>query len=215
MVPKAQPRSKFGVWLLKHRFIIIISMFVLLIPIAFVIALYVGDYLRYQNVTFEEGEVVSNFRTMDYTNEDTDDAHEVLVMETQHVIIYAKLMNIIVPEYIDELDVGRYEFQFRYETKGSVTLQSINIRALLQTDWVDARSEQVINLQPPRDAWSTTRNIDFKYQLPVYPLWFVKVERPLLYVHLSYTYQSGFNTETVSTYFKGNLTYITPVNELD
>src|SRR5690554_6383589 len=99
MLPKHQPHSKFGKWLLKYRLKIILFSFVILVPIIFVIALDVGDYLRYKDVEFNDN-VVSKFQTSYITLEDETN-HQMINLETDEVLIQIKLIDYMKLEYYD------------------------------------------------------------------------------------------------------------------
>lgn len=211
MLPKHQPHSKFGKWLLKYRLKIILFSFVILVPIVFVIALYVGDYLRYKNVEFNDN-VVSKFQTSYITLED-ETYHQIINLETDEVLIQIKLIDYMTLEYYDDTN-GHYTFKVRHEVKSNAHIHDIKVNFVIQTNWVNAKSD-VIPV-PLSTTFGTNRRIAYNYVLPQSPLWFVTVTDPFLYVEVSYQKEYAMNhEETVHHYFKTYLGDITPTTVTD
>jgi hypothetical protein len=211
MVPKIEPKSKFGKWLLKYRLKIILFSFVVVIPVVFVVALYVGDYLRHSSVDFE-GKVISNFKTS-YMTEETSTNHQIINLETNEVIVQIKLIDYLIPEYYDDTN-GHYTFKVKYEVKSGSHIHAMSAKFILQTDWINARSN-VTNI-PMSETFGTNRRISFNHVLPQAPLWFIDVKAPYLYVELEYHIDLALGQEeTVVHYFKTYLGNITPTNVTD
>lgn len=211
MLPKHQPHSKFGKWLLKYRLKIILFSFVILVPIVFVIALYVGDYLRYKNVEFSDN-VVSKFQTSYITLED-ETYHQIINLETDEVLIQIKLIDYMTLEYYDDTN-GHYTFKVRHEVKPNAHIHDIKVNFVIQTHWVNAKSD-VIPV-PLSTTFGTNRRIAYNYVLPQSPLWFVTVTDPFLYVEVSYHKEYAMDhEETVHHYFKTYLGDITPTTVTD
>lgn len=211
MLPKHQPHSKFGKWLLKYRLKIILFSFVILVPILFVIALYVGDYLRYKNVEFNDN-VVSKFQTSYITLED-ETYHQIINLETDEVLIQIKLIDYMTLEYYDDTN-GHYTFKVRHEVKSNAHIHDIKVNFVIQTNWVNAKSD-VIPV-PLSTTFGTNRRIAYNYVLPQSPLWFVTVTDPFLYVEVSYHKEYAMDhEETVHHYFKTYLGDITPTTVTD
>lgn len=211
MLPIHEPRSKFGKWLLKYRFLIIILTFVIVIPVAFVIALYVGDYLKYRSVSFDDT-LISDFNSTYITTEDTT-LHEEINLETNDLIIKIKLKSILVPEYYDDTN-GAYTFRAKYQPKSGRTVSALTTTMILQTDWINMKSNpKNLNLT---ESYSSIQIISFNHILPSYPLWFVTVQRPHLYVKISYHLTIGMSQEEIKTfYFKTDLTNLIPSDITD
>lgn len=211
MLPKHQPQSKFGKWLLKYRLKIILFSFVILIPIIFVIALYVGDYLRYKSVEFNDN-VVSKFQTSYITYEDETN-HEMINLETDEVLIQIKLIDYMTLEYYDDTN-GHYTFKVRHEVKSGAHIHELKVNFVIQTDWVNAKSDVVP--VPLTTTFGTNRRIAYNHVLPQSPLWFVNVTDPYLYVEVEYHIEYAMDhEETVNHYFKTYLGDITPTTITD
>ncbi len=211
MLPIHEPRSKFGKWLLKYRFLIIIITFVTIIPIAFVTALYVGDYLKYKTVMFDETPV-SEFLGTYITHEETS-FHEEINLETNDLIVKIKLKSITVPEYYDDTN-GAYTLRVKYQAKSGRTISALSSTMILQTDWVNMKSSpKNININ---ETYSSIQTISFNHILPANPLLFVSVQRPHLYVRISYHLTIGMAQEEIKTYyFKTDLTNLVPSDIVD
>ncbi|VEU82576.1 hypothetical protein [Acholeplasma hippikon] len=210
MVPLHQPKSTFGKWLLKYRLILTILGIFILVPAAFVIALYVGDYLKYQKVTFDDV-VVSKFEKSYLTTESSTN-HEEINLENADLIVKIKLDSFLIPEYYDES--GYYTFKAKYVEQVNKLVSSVQITLVLQTDWMDAKSNPYsISLSK---NYSSQHSVAFNHILPQSPLWFVKVERPNLYVKVTYQIDLGLGqTELREAFFKTSLVGLTPSTEID
>ncbi len=210
MLPKHEPQSKFGKWLLKYRLLITVFLFVFLVPLAFIVALYLGDYLKYQSVVFGE-DTISDFESTYITIEENTN-HEEINLETDELIYKIKLVSIVIPEFTD--DPGSYSFRVKYEAKPNKTVSAISATLILQTEWIDAKSQ-------PRNVstglnYGSVQPVTFNKILPVSPLWFVTVERPYLYVKITYQIAISMGQqETRTHYFKTNLVGLTPSTVID
>lgn len=209
MVPLHQPNSSLGKWLLKYRLIIAIVSIFILVPAAFVIALYVGDYLKYQKVTFDQV-VVKDFQSTYIT---TDEAlnHQEINLENSDVLVKIKLDSYNVPAYYDE--TGDYTFRAKYVEKANKAVSNLQITMILQTEWMDAKSA------PYQTSIAKNYNAQYKITfnqiLPHSPLWFVNVERPVLYVKVSYQIELGLGqTEIRESYYKANLVGLIATSEV-
>jgi|SRR5690554_1837504 len=211
MLPKHEPQSKFGRWLLKYRLKIILFSFIVLIPVIFVIALYVGDYLKYKNVDFD-GNTTSNFQST-YITLEAETNHQIINLETNEVIIQIKLIDYLIPEYYDDTD-GHYTFKVRQTVKTGKHVHEISAKFIIQTDWINAKSN--VTTVPMTTTFGTNRKISFNHVLPQSPLWFVNVTDPYLYVELEYHVELALDQEeTVTHYFRTYLGDITPTTVTD
>lgn len=216
MIPKHEPRSSFGAWLLKYRLLIILSTFIILIPIAFVAALYIGDYLKYKEVNFslpnaEVQDLRSEFETSTLITEDETN-HQVIKMENSDLIIYIKLDDILVREYVDTH--GYYKFFTKWESKRGNDTTGVNVTFVLQTQWINGKSAP-LSFAPTKTYPNNSREVTYDTILPQTPLWFVTVESPDLYVKVTYTSSFGLGgSEQKTAYFKASLLGITPIQDL-
>jgi hypothetical protein len=99
-----------------------------------------------------------------------------------------------------DLTGGQYSFIFKYENTSGATINSVEITPVLQTPWIDHRSlgsQVAISLNN-----TTTSTIPYNYELPVWPLWFVKVSDPTLYLKIVVTKPGATPTYTITeTYY--------------
>lgn len=211
MVPLHQPKSSFGKWLLKYRLLITLLSIFILIPVIFVIALYVGDYLKYKKVSFDD-QVITQFESTSLTYEQ-ETLHEEINLVNTDLIVKIKLESILVPEYSDE--TGNYVFKSKYEEVPNKSVSNVRITMILQTDWMDAKS-QPYQTSLAKSYGSSTQMLIFSEMLPTSPLLFVKVERPHLYVKVTYDINLGLGqNETREVYYKAVLKGLTPSYEID
>lgn len=216
MIPKHEPKSSFGAWLLKYRLTIILLTFIILIPIAFVAALYIGDYLKYKEVNFaqpsaEQSELVSEFQTSTLIIEEETE-HQVIKLENSDLIIYIKLDDILVQEYVDTH--GYYKFFTKWESKRGNDISGVNLTYVLQTQWINGKSLPH-SFAPTKTYPNNPREITYDVILPQSPLWFVTVERPDLYIKVTYTSSYGMGgSEQKTSYFMASLLGITPIKDL-
>lgn len=211
MVPKHTPNSKFGRWLLKYRLKLILFAFIVIIPVTFVIALYLGDYLKYKNVDFD-GNNVSQFQSTFITTEDESN-HEIINLETDELLIQIKLMDMLVPEYYDDTN-GHYTFKARQEVKSGKHIQELTVKFVVQAEWINAKS--AVTTIPLTNTFGTDRKISFNHILPQSPLWFVNVDAPYLYVEVVYHIELALDQEeTVTHYFKTYVGDLTPASQIE
>ncbi|CDR31081.1 Uncharacterised protein [Acholeplasma oculi] len=211
MLPKHQPQSKFGKWLLKYRLKLFLFIFIIVVPVTFIIALYLGDYLKYKNVDFGN-DIQSNFLSSYITYEDETN-HEIINLETPDLIVQVKLISFHIPEFYDETN-GHYTIRAKYKTKNNVHIHGFETVFLLQTDWMNAKSEP-LNMALTEN-FSTNRMISFNHILPHQPLWFVEVQKPNLYSKITYHIELAMDQEvTVNYYFRTDLLGLTPSTVID
>jgi len=211
MLPKHEPSSKFGKWLLKHRLLIVIFSFVVIVPIAFVVALYLGDYLKYQTVDFGN-DPVSSFNTNYYITTEETTGHQIINFETPELTYHIKWVSYLVPEFKE--DPGNYVFKVKYTEKPSKLVSSVNGTFVLQTLWIDAKSAPKSIVAS--ESFGTNQTINYEFKLPQSPLWFVTVERPYVYIKLTYNSEIGMNQSEVKThYLKIDLAGLTPSAVID
>ncbi|WP_025724623.1 hypothetical protein [Acholeplasma granularum] len=211
MVPAHKPSSKFGKWLLKYRLKLILFSFLVIIPIIFVVSLYLGDYLRNKNVIFDETKI-TNFKSTSLIQEDLTN-HDVIQLHTDDVVIEIKLINYNYINYYDETD-GKFVFKTRYYEKTNKTINNLKVDLVIQTDWINAKSIQQ-NI-PTTKTFGSDKSISFNHVLPQKPLLFISVNHPNLYVKVSYNLSLPLDqVESKTHYFKTYLGDVTPTTITD
>ena len=81
-----------------------------------------------------------------------------------------------------ELINGSYTFQIAYQENSNNSINQVMVTPVLQTKWLDVReagSQQIIG-----NAFSSFK-IDFNYEMPQTPLYFINVTEPTLYLKVT------------------------------
>lgn len=210
MIQTHKPSSAFGKWLMKYRMIIIIASFFILVPIVFVVSLYLGDYLRNKDVNF--GDIrAKNIKDSTLVIEEST-SHEVITLDSNDLTVSIKLKSILKPEYIDE--VGNYKFKVKYATKNNKSISNLSVSLVLHTQWIDTTSD--VKAVNPSTSYGSDQSITYSHILPRTPLPFVTITSPDLYVMVTYQVESVLGSmETYTTFYKVNLKGLTPSDVID
>ncbi|WP_026400160.1 hypothetical protein [Acholeplasma equifetale] len=204
MANKVKKQSNFKSWLLKYRVKIGLALLLITLPVAYVTALYLGNYIRYNEVEFD-GEKISSFEKTYITIEDETN-HEIINLETNDLIIQIKLVEIKQPQYENP---GYYTFKAKVVDKTDHLIENVQITMILSTKWMNAKS-QPRSLYPTNN-FSSNISLDFKERLPKSPLWFVTVHQPHLYVKVSYQTPIALEqVKSITHYFSTDLYGLTP-----
>lgn len=199
----ATTKFNFFKWLHLNRIKIILSLFIIVLPVTVILTAYIGAYTSNKKVHFDATETDETFFVSEFTNIDQIDAFELFITwdELKH------------PSKNEEdiLTGGYYRFLMYYEEKTNYQVISVNVSPLLQTDWVNVRSlGQTTNLTET----SKGININFNETFPMRPLWFVKVEEPNLYLKIDYTFITASNNVTKTIYIMFSLDDLNPIKVL-
>ncbi|MDO9629787.1 MAG: hypothetical protein Q7I99_07775 [Acholeplasmataceae bacterium] len=199
---KNDTKKSFWLWLHLNRIKIVVISFITVIPVALVLSAYIGAYTNNQKVHFD-AEVTSNTVFIkEFTDIEEIDAFELS-------IVWQELKNPVESEVDGEkvLTGGFYKFNMFYTAKPNYTVNSVTATAVLKTPWTDVRS-----MAAPAPLSTTVRSIqvNFNYDLPLRPLWFVEVSDPILYLKLDYTFMSAGNPLTKTVYIAFPLENINP-----
>jgi hypothetical protein len=198
---KGQPK-KIGFWSWVHlnRIKIAGFLFIAVLPVAFVITVYVGAYANNNRVHFD-AEVTAQTT---YVNKFVDlDELEAITL----TLDWTELKN--PQETTDPVGWtgGYYKFTLFYTAKETYTVGNVRVTPVLQTKWTDMRS-----MIPQQSLSTTVRSfqLDFNYDLPARPLWFVKVTDPMLYLKVDYTYQTPTGQINKTEYVSVDLAILSP-----
>lgn len=108
----------------------------------------------------------------------------------------------------DVLSNGFYTFELSYESNDNYQVNQVSITPVLQTKWADIRSVgETINLS---ENMVTQSKIDFNFELPMKPLYFINVEEPILYLKISFVNSINNLNVPYTIYVKYELTDIYP-----
>ncbi len=186
---KQQPKT-FWQRFHENRIKIALSTFVVMIPIALILTVYIGAYANNKKVHFDQVAGPETTYVRDFVDLDGIDAFSL-------DITWHELKKPIEDEE-GHLSGGYYKFQIFYTPKENYQVLSVQITPVLQTDWAEMRaiSSNTINILPS----SRDFVVGFDYVLPVRPLWFVEVTDPNLYLKVDYTFVSAGNQVTKTAY---------------
>ena len=185
----------------QYRLKIVLFSFFVIVPIVFVISLYTATYQTYKKVHFDvevgaDTVFINQFMKMDE------------IEEFDFSFTWAELKNPKLNLETDELEGGYYKFQMHYTPKSNYQITNLRVTPVLQTMWVDMRSRgNIVSLSTTAKAFV----INFNYDLPITPLWFVKVTDPVLYLRFEYTYQTAGTPVNKTIYVRILLDDITPI----
>lgn len=181
--------NKFLNGLYQYRLFIFAIFFVIIVPITLISFLYLGTYFESKKVNFTENISSSKFSNALVSVVDNKVQYHLDLIDFE---LYLNFNQITLPTKNTSEDEdgkktesyvnGRYHFSTYFSNKkGNVSEISANFA--LQTQWMDTLSTTSRPLSSSSDSFT----ISYNHILPKWPLWFVKVERPDLYVHLNYT----------------------------
>lgn len=196
---KTQSKNKktgFWIWFHLNRIRIAAFLFIVVLPVAFVISVYVGAYANNNKVHFDAEVTANTHYHRDFLSPEDLEAITLKVdwKELKHPV-----------ETTDPVGWtgGYYKFNVYYSTKENYVVGNVRATLVLQTRWTDMRS---MTAQQSLSTTARSFTIDYNYDLPVRPLWFVKVTDPLLYIKVDYTYQTPTGQINKTEYVSIDLT---------
>lgn len=209
--------SKLTNWLTKYRLIILLVGALIIIPLITLTTFVVVNVNKYTTVTFNETNV-KKFKSSYITIED-ETLHQEINLETDELIVKIKIVDIVKPlfdvkEPSHQDERGSYTFKAKYQLKGSDTISNVVITLILQTDWLDAKSD-------PRNItlstkYSNNQTLQFNQFLPKKAFGIINVKNPNLYIKLSYNVGLGLGeSDQKEYYFKNNLKNYVTTNQID
>lgn len=203
---KINQTKKTGFWSWVHKYRIKLAgfLFIVILPIAFIVTVYVGAYVNNNKVHFdvevsESTEFINSFREIDELDP--------LYLTFDWIELKYPTLNEDTQEWFG----GFYTFSMFYTANEGYNIVSVNATFVLQTQWTEMR--QMIAQQ----TLSTSERyfvINFNYDLPTRPLWFVNVTDPILYIKLDYTYQTPTGQINTTEYVHIDLSDFNPESVL-
>ncbi|MGI6787620.1 MAG: hypothetical protein ACOX5X_03665 [Acholeplasmataceae bacterium] len=170
-------KQSFGSFINKYRKIIFIALFFMLLPIAIVIGLYSGTKINGQKIKFAAEEEI-----VDFKNFVDIDEFNAFTLKFE----YKKIEDIFDTEGDNKKIGHKYTFNISYE-KNIQEVTNVSIRSSLVGPWSNyqqyEQSKQALKLVEGRNQ---TIVVEFKKLVPYYPLWFVKVTHPIMYLEVKY-----------------------------
>lgn len=193
-----KPKSFWG-FIHQYRTKIVLVMFFVLVPIALALTIYVGAYTNNNKVHFDQAVTPETTYIKDFVTQDDLDALQL------HISWYE--LKYPVKNAEDKLEGGSYAFDLYYEAKENYEILQVSVTTVLQTPWTNIRS-----ISSPTSLTTSSRrvSIPFNYELPVNPLWFVKVTDPALYLKVDYSFMSAGNQLSKTSYVAFYLNELNP-----
>ncbi|MBN2299851.1 MAG: hypothetical protein JXC31_01560 [Acholeplasmataceae bacterium] len=198
---KIEEKMTFWKWLHKYRLKIVSIAFLVIVPIALILIMYVGSYTANKVVNFDAEVTPDTVEVKEFLDTDGIDAFSLN-------IVWSKLKYPILDPNTDELTGGYYEFDITYEAHENYVVKSVFVTPVLQTDWTSLRS---LGTKRSLEIYHIF-NIDFNYNLPTNPLLFVKVSEPHLYLKVEYILTTGGNDVPMTKYVEFSLKDLNPLN---
>ena len=190
IVPIQKPRT-FWTQVHKNRIKIALSLFFILIPIVLVVIAYVGTYANQNKIHFDQSVTDETVFIKKFVDPDQIDALtlDISWYELKHPTTDTE----------GELVNGYYAFDIFYTEKDNYEVTTVNVTPVLKTPWTDLRSMGSLTT-----LYTSSRRvtIPFNYELPVKPLWFVTVTDPVLYLKVTYTFNSAGSQLEKTAYVK-------------
>jgi hypothetical protein len=195
-----QKKIGFWAWIHQNRIKIAGFLFIVILPVAFVIAVYVGAYANNNKVHFDAEVTAQTNYVRSFL--DTDELEAITLS-----IDWTELKN--PSETTDPVGYtgGYYKFSAYYTAKEGYNVGNVSITPVLQTKWTDMRS---MIAQQSLSTSVRSFQIDFNFDLPTRPLWFVNVTDPVLYLKVDYTYQTPTGQINKTEYVSIDLSSLSP-----
>ena len=182
-----EKKQSFWKWFHKNRTKIALSAFIIVIPLALIFTAYYGAYTSNRRVFFDSEPTSQTVYINHFVEKDE-------INELTLHIEWTALKNPTLND--DELVGGYYDFSVYYTANQNFIVSNVSIIPVLQTPWTNIRS---IGSQTPLTQSVTYIRIAFDYELPVTPLWFVRVDEANLYLKVNYTVQlQNYNVDKVA-----------------
>lgn len=172
--------------------------FVIIIPSILISYTYISSYVNSQKVTFDD----TSTQITDFVQ--IDDLVDInLVVEW---ISFDKPIR----DSQNELSNGSYVFHISYVNDTNHPIYNVYVLPVLQTDWANISEKG--ELKPISPTSVTNFQINFNHLLPLKPLYFVKVEEPILYLKISYQIEVSGQLVTKIKYVEYLLDNVYPIN---
>lgn len=212
-------KPSFWKWIHTYRLKIVAAAFIIIVPIALILSIYIGSFVNNRKIHFdqeltEETVMINDYIKVNPKNLDVTDEDYYQIESIDAFDLFIKWEEINKPSSnptTGELEGGNYKFKVYYQAKDGYILNSVNVIPLLQTDWTDIRSlgnSLLLGTVPPTSAFLS---VPFNFKLPVRPLLFVTVDTPNLYLKITFNQSvDGQASESKTVYVLYDLDQINP-----
>lgn len=214
-----QEKLGFWRWVHKYRLKIVALSFIVLVPLALLISVYVGSYTNNRKIYFDpemtsETAVISSYRKVNPEKLEVTDTYYYEIDDVDNhfdlYILWEQLNKPYVNSETGDLDFGSYRFKMYYQANENITLNFVNITPLLQTDWTTIRSLGTATAVTSSTQSPSTLVVNFNYRMPRNPLPLIKVESPHLYLKVTYQINEDSTTVDKVTYIQFDLSKANP-----
>ncbi|TNF09294.1 MAG: hypothetical protein EP317_01050 [Bacillota bacterium] len=214
-----QTKLSFWGWVHKYRLKIVTLSFIVLVPLALLASVYIGSFTNNRKIYFDqevtnETVMISKYRKV---NPDQIDMTDEFFYEIEDInnqldlyILWDQLNEPYVNSETGDLDFGTYRFKMYYKQNEGVTVNTLNVLPLLQTDWVSIRSLGTQTMLTQTIPSNNNIMIIFNHLMPKQPLPLVTVESPHLYLKVSYQVVEGSQTVDKVAYIQFDLENANP-----
>jgi len=211
-------KKSFWSWIHRYRLKIVLLSFIIVVPIALILTIYIGSFANNSKVHFDQTETaetvyIKDFIRINPEKLDVGDDFYYIIDQIDEVKIYLRWDQLILPVKNSEtgnLENGAYKFKAYYTQNSGFVVSSFNVTPVLQTGWTDIRSiGSQVSIQNSIPA-NANININFNYRMPVTPLLFVKIESPILYLKVNYAVQVSGQPTAKTVYLQFDLDQINP-----
>jgi hypothetical protein len=172
---------------------------VIVVPLLLITFTYIFSYTSSLKVSFDDVITEDSIYIKNYITIDEVDA----------ISLTIDWKTLSSPKKVEDvLSNGFYTFELSYESNDNYQVNQVSITPVLQTKWADIRSVgETINLS---ENMVTQSKIDFNFELPMKPLYFINVEEPILYLKISFVNSINNLNVPYTIYVKYELTDIYP-----
>jgi hypothetical protein len=174
---------------------------VIILPLSLIVGTYISTYRESLKVSFESELTDSSV----FINQFIEiDEIQTIDLEINWIEFKKPIMNTT-----GELVNGSYTFAISYQENSSGSISQVMVTPVLQTQWANVR--EVGSSQLISNEFSTFK-IDFNYEMPQKPLYFIKVNEPILYLKVTLVQTIGGNQIPHIYYVMYDLTNEFPTN---
>jgi hypothetical protein len=211
-------KKSFWSWIHRYRLKIVLLSFIVVVPIALLLTIYIGSFANNNKVHFDQTVTADTVYIKDFIKVnpqklDVDENFYYIIDQIDELKIYIRWHELVLPVENSEtgnLEGGFYRFKAYYTQNSGFVVSSFNVTPVLQTGWTDIRgigSQVSLQNSVPSNA---NLNINFNHIMPVTPLPFVKIESPVLYLKVNYVVQVSGQPIAKTAYLQFDLEQINP-----
>lgn len=195
------PKKPLTFWQKVHqnRLKIAFLLFVVIVPVALLLSVYIGAYANNRKVHFDPAETPESVYIKKF--ESPDELQAITLDISWYELKYP------VANDADVLQNGSYTFDIFYEAKENYEVLQVSVTPVLQTPWMEKRS---IGTLTTLSTSSRRVSVPFNFELPVKTLFFINVTDPVLYLKVDTNFMSAGSQITKTEYVVFYLNELNP-----